>query len=299
MQRHGVSSKCRRQVPESLAHATFRKSDILPMTPWSEADWSFFYSRIYHRTGLWFGDYTQEQLQRRIRQCVEDRYKMPTLRRFLAKSGRHDLELSRFVDRMLINVTQLYRDPEVWSDLTKYLRKAGLPSEELRVLSAGSSTGAEAYTILLSAISSRRWGADKIHVRGIDMDQMAVSEAGRGCYASYDTLKVPHDILADHFIEDSGIFEVNNSLRGRVSFEHGNLFTADLGRNDIVACRNVVIYLNARARESLVRRLVDSLEVGGLYICGSTENPLRDDKRLKHLDQGMYSSGKILTKVSE
>ena len=120
----------------------------------SNEQWLAFYNAFKRRTGLDLNYYKQDQLRRRILSMMESRG-CKTLDEFWTKLASSDKDLRWFQDKLAINVSELFRNPEKWVEL----RERVLPdllsrSRTLKCWSAGCSYGAEAYSL---AITLDRW----------------------------------------------------------------------------------------------------------------------------------------------
>jgi chemotaxis protein methyltransferase CheR len=178
-------------------------------------------------------------------------------------------ELDAFLDRVTINVSHLWRHEEQWEALrTDILAGAG----RIRAWSAGSSYGAEAYT--LAAICMEAAPEASISITGTDLDRRMVARARTGLFTAEDARVAPPALLRKHFgpTEDGG-WRASAALRGIVRFEQGDLLRMPIPREryDLVMCRNTVIYFTEEVRDALHRRLVGSLAPGGHLVVGTSE----------------------------
>src|SRR4051794_3802200 len=130
--------------------------------------------------------YKREQMERRVRAFAERRGEgfaaLGTYARALATDGA---ELDAFLDRVTINVSQLWRHPEQW----RALQAAILPAiaaerGRVRAWSAGCSYGAEAYT--LAAVCAEAIPATRVSIQGTDLDRRMVARAQQGRFSAAD-----------------------------------------------------------------------------------------------------------------
>ena len=116
-------------------------------------------------------------------------------------------------------------------------------------------------------------------VLGTDVDPSALADAERGRYGPDALEEVPDDVVHRYFRLPGadGLRSLREHARAGVSFRHHDLVAADrppLGRTfDLVACRNVLIYLAPPARIGVQRLLRDALAPGGLLWLGEVEWP--------------------------
>jgi chemotaxis protein methyltransferase CheR len=220
--------------------------------------------------GLDLLQYKRGQMERRLRSFAQ-RLGMASLADYLLVLQRDAVELDRFLDRVTINVSQLWRNPEQWvtlgAEIVPVLAKQG----RIRIWSAGCSYGAECYTI--AAVCLERAPGVKVEVKGTDIDPRMLERAKAGVFSQDDVRTVPPASLARWFQESEAGWEAKRELREVVSFERGDLLEMPVpaGSYDLVFCRNVVIYFNEDVRDLLHQRLADSLRPGGFLVVGSTE----------------------------
>jgi chemotaxis protein methyltransferase CheR len=220
--------------------------------------------------------YKRGQMERRIRSFVAARGDDPDLLAYCQKLSTDKDELNRFLDRVTINVSQLWRNPEQWETLEARIlpdleRTAPTHPARVRCWSAGSSYGAEAYT--LAAIARRAVPRAQVSILGTDIDARMVERARTGVFTADDARDAPTATLASHFEMVDGRWHASADLKKVVRFEQGDLLRVDppAGSYDLVLCRNTVIYFNEDVRDALHGRLATSLRVGGRLVVGATE----------------------------
>jgi chemotaxis protein methyltransferase CheR len=218
--------------------------------------------------------YKRGQMERRIRSFVGTRGGEDLLV-YATRLQTDTEELSKFLDRVTINVSQLWRNPEQWETLEARILPdlAGTPAtpNRVRCWSAGSSYGAEAYT--LAAIARRAIPRAQVSILGTDIDPRMVERARTGVFTVEDARDAPTATLASHFEMVDGTWHASPELKKLVRFEQGDLLRVQpaAGSYDLVLCRNTVIYFNEDVRDALHGRLAASLRAGGRLVVGATE----------------------------
>jgi len=214
--------------------------------------------------------YKRGQMERRVRSFAERRghADLATYLRLLAGDGAARDE---FLDRVTINVSNLWRNPEQWERLRHDVVPALAAHGTLRAWSAGCSYGAEAYT--LAAVCRLAAPTAYTSILGTDIDRRAIERAERGEFDAEDVRDAPPNALARFFLAAGERWRPSAELRGLVSFEVGDLLTLrpPAGAYDLVLCRNTVIYFNEDVRDALHARLADALRPGGVLVVGATE----------------------------
>jgi len=228
-----------------------------------------FCSGLRRLTGVDLTSYKRPQMERRIRTYV-DRKAAPTLAAFLRHIQTSPGDLDDFLDRITINVSELYRNPEQYELLrTKVLPELRPAPTGLRVWSAGCSYGAEAYTL---ATLLRDEGVTRFEVLGTDLDRRVLERAARGWFSDGDMRSVPARVRDRHFEARDGGFRAGDPLRGHLRFQTQDLLKDRYTSGwDLVLCRNVVIYFTDGARDQVHRNIATALRPGGYLMVGATE----------------------------
>ena len=142
----------------------------------------------------------------------------------------------------------------------------------MRAWSAGSSYGAEAFT--LAAVCKEAVPRATVSIVGTDLDRRMVARARTGEFSAEDARTAPAALLHRHFEPlEGGAWRASRELRTMVRFEQGDLLRMPVppGRYDLVMCRNTVIYFTEDVRDALHRRLVEALAPGGYLVVGTSE----------------------------
>jgi chemotaxis protein methyltransferase CheR len=234
-------------------------------------DYVDFCDGIRRLTQIDLSQYKRGQMERRIRS-------------FAGRSGIADLDeyitilradkgkLDEFLDRMTINVSQLWRNPEQWTMLATKVLPELAERKRVRAWSAGSSYGAEAYTLAAVCREVTPAGT-KIDIRGTDIDRRVVMRARDGEFDAEDARSAPKKALERWFEPYKDAWRAKRELKAITTFDVGDLLRIrpPVGQFDLVLCRNTVIYFNEEVRDALHGRLAESLRTGGYLMVGSTE----------------------------
>jgi len=234
-----------------------------------QSDWDQFYAHLKQKTGLNLHDYKQQQMQRRILSMLEAR-EATDLTTFWKSLTADPKGIEWFLDKMAINTSELYRNPEKWVEMRSTILPSLLQGKKsLKCWSAGCSIGAEAYT-LASILDAYFPGTHTILCS--DIDKAALAQARSGRYGQFEMKCVPDDIRKKYFSEQDGQFEAKPSLKKYLKFEECNLLNDRFQTGfDLIMCRNVVIYFTEEAKNVLYERFNESLNPGGVLFVGCTE----------------------------
>jgi chemotaxis protein methyltransferase CheR len=233
-------------------------------------DFASFCQAVSRLTGLDLSQYKRQQMERRVRTFAERRgeHDLSSYGRRLAADRE---ELDAFLDRVTINVSQLWRNPEQWRVLGRDLLPVLAAGGRLRAWSAGSSYGAEAFT--LAAVAHEALPGARVDIKGTDIDRRMVERARRGWFSAEDARDAPADALARWFAPADGGWQAGPELLRSVRFETGDLLKLrpPADHFDLVLCRNTVIYFTDDVRDALHARLARALRPGGVLLVGATE----------------------------
>jgi chemotaxis protein methyltransferase CheR len=222
--------------------------------------------------GVDLTQYKRPQMERRVRTWAERRG-TPDLAEYGTRLRREPEELDAFLDRVTINVSHLWRHEEQF----EVLRRAILPDlaergGRARMWSAGSSYGAEAYT--MAAVCREVAPGLRVEIDGTDLDKRMVARAKEGRFSAEDARTSPRQLLERHFtpLPDGG-WEARQELKRMLRFQTGDLLRMPVprGRYDVIFCRNTVIYFTEAVRDALHARLVTALAPGGYLVVGTSE----------------------------
>jgi chemotaxis protein methyltransferase CheR len=238
-------------------------------------DYVDFCEGVREVTGMDLASYKRPQMERRIRAFAQAQHGVE-LPEYLGELRRSPDARERFLDRMTINVSELFRNPEQYEQLrARALAPLRGVERTVRLWSAGCSYGAEAYTLACLALDELGRGAP-CEVVGSDIDRRMLARAVQGRFGPEDARSVPAATLRLHFRRVDDGYEASPELRARCRFVHQDLLRSSPGGGwDVIACRNVVIYLTESTRDQVHASLAQALRPGGHLMVGATERVAR------------------------
>jgi two-component system, chemotaxis family, CheB/CheR fusion protein len=234
---------------------------------------------IRDRSGIDFGAYKPATIVRRL-QARMRATGSATVADYAALVDRDPAEYDRLVGSMLIKVTGFLRDAKVWDllraeVLPSLLETARLEHRELRVWSAGCSTGEEAYSLAMIIAETQRDDPRRVEVRifATDVDPVAIAFARRGIYPPGALSDVPAELRSRYFLRSGASFEVGRPLRAEVIFgEHDLSARVPFPRIDLLLCRNVLIYFTPALQRVALETFAFSLRTDGRLVLGQSES---------------------------
>lgn len=230
-----------------------------------------FMENVYRVSKIDLRKYKRPQMQRRLT-ALRDKLGYKDFASYFAALIKDERLFDEFLDRMTINVSEFFRNPNRWEVvqhkvLPEFLQK----SRRVKVWSAACSTGEEPYT--LAMILNQFLPLSEVKVVATDLDENAIAKAKRGVYHQRSLQFVPKGFVEKYFDKlDGQMYAVKEELKRCVTFKKQNLledaFDADF---DLIVCRNVIIYFTEEAKEKLYQKFSDALRPGGVLFVGSTE----------------------------
>lgn len=222
---------------------------------------------IEQKLNVSLDSYRESYLKRRIDSRLRFN-KVENYSDYMKVLERDQNECRKLEVALTINVTEFFRDPRVWEALADVAGSLVRSKGIVRTLSAGCSTGEEAYSmaILLKEAAEREQRACYLRVYGVDIDRDAVEVAKKGVYKKIDG-------HGQWFSESPEGYVVKDEIKTLVKFECGDITKPmKYGLMDVVLCRNVLIYMDAPAHEAIIKNLCASLCDGGYLVLGMTES---------------------------
>lgn len=185
----------------------------------------------------------------------------------------NDKNLSKkFLDHLTINVSEFFRNKELFLDLEKRIKDTLKPEQNtLKIWSAACSIGAEPYT--LAIIMDRLTPNKKHNILATDIDLTILEVAKKGIYSKNEVKNVDEALLKKYFIQQEDKYQIIDDIKSRVTFKRHDLILDKYETNfDLIVCRNVVIYFTQETKNQIYRKFYEALKPGGLLFVGATES---------------------------
>jgi chemotaxis protein methyltransferase CheR len=229
------------------------------------------------------------RLERRLRHHGLTRY--GDYFKLLGAPGQ-EAETTLAIDFLTTNETYFFREPQHFD----FLRHQVLPqhprTQPLRIWSAASSSGEEAYSIAITV--AEHFSEDNWEVVGTDISTRVLETAAHGLYPLPAADKIAPSLLKKYCLkgrdEYEGYFLVSKAVRSHVQFRYANLMEAmpDLGRFDVIFLRNVMIYFDVSTKQRLVAKALELLKPGGYFIVSHSETLNGINAQLKIVKPSVY-----------
>ncbi len=236
---------------------------------------------IYREAGIKLNDLKKVLMQSRLIKRLRD-LKLDTF------SDYHDYLLSHydeekinFINAITTNKTDFFRESDHFEYMKKVIRpgidKKGL--REIRVWSAGCSTGEEPYTIAMTIFDYYgRRQMPELLLLATDIDTQVLQKGITGTYSAERLSTVDEEFIKTYFDSDGGDpcnYTVKDFVKSKIYFRRLNLLLDDYPMKkqfDIIFCRNVIIYFDRETQAKLFNNFHRYLKDDGYMLIGHSEN---------------------------
>lgn len=241
---------------------------------------------IYQQTGIMFQDTKKYLLEGRLSKRLQV-LNLPDYESYyqLLRFGtRRAEEMKYLYDAVTINETFFFRNEPQFEAFEHTLvpqlitAKRSLGKTMLRIWSAASSSGEEAYTLAMIYLERLKpaFPGLEIEIIGTDINSSVLETARQGIYREYSIRNTPKYFLEKYFKAEDSRYIINDSVKRLVKFQHMNLYDRPrmrmMSRFDLIFCANVLIYFDAKSKIQVVSDLYDALNPGAFLFIGYAES---------------------------
>ena len=210
---------------------------------------------------------------------------------YLARARSSSREMEALIEAVVVPETSFFRDAGPFDFLCRYVRDEWVPgrgTEPLRILSAPCSSGEEPYSIAM-VLQEAGLKPDRYGIDALDISRALLRKAERAAYTPHSFRGVPESIRDRYFVPVERQYVLKDTVRCGVRFVHGNLLDESVlaGKQpyDIIFCRNLLIYLGARARARMVKTIERLMMPNGLLFVGHAETSCFPAAKFAPLDR--------------
>lgn len=212
----------------------------------------------------------------------------------LLQHGASERLEARVVDAMATHETRFFREPPMFQALTEHvlptLFAARQTGRQLRIWSAGCSTGQEPYSVAMTLGEHRPAdGAWDISILATDLSEQAVDRVKSASYRQAEVDRgMPDRYRQKYLTREGDQWIVGRELRSMVTARTLNLAAPwpALPTMDIVLLRNVLMYLSSSTKRIILQRLCSTLAPDGYLFLGSSESSAHLDPRWEPMRLG-------------
>ena len=217
------------------------------------------------------------------------------LQHVFADSSRR--EVTVLLDKLTTNHTFFMRENEHFyffrDQVLPYLRET-VRNRDLRIWSAGCSTGQEPYTLAMIAAEffgdeRKAWDAK---ILATDISSNVLQTAVQGCYPADMLRDVPPSWKLNYFRKvDKENFQVADEIKKEVIFRRLNLIGGEFPfrkKFHVIFCRNVMIYFEQPVKMKLINDFYEMTEPGGYLFIGLSEGLGRSETDYQSVKPAIY-----------
>ena len=255
--------------------------------------------------------FLQDRLLRRLKECRVDSF-YGYYRLLISQEGKG--ELAKLLENLTVNETSFFRHKAQLDLFQKFVLEELLKQKQarreysVRVWSAGCSTGQEAYTLAMliadglayyylrtslpvelplpKPLVAPPW---RVEVLASDISYSVLRAGQEGSYGESQMASVDYSFRLGYFDKMGDRYAVKKTLKDLVHFDFHNLKTEYLPqRNDVIFCRNVMMYFDEAEQKRLVEKFYRCLNPGGHLFVGHAESllGLTDKFQMIHRNSG-------------
>ncbi len=210
------------------------------------------------------------------------------LEAYITLASTSAAEFQELIEHVVVAESWFFRGDPLFDDLAQRVRaRAGATGRTMRILSVGCSTGEEPYSL---AIALMEQGAKKNHwtIDGVDVSERHLAAARAGRYGELSFRQTAPELRARYFEPAGRKWQLRADVLAAVRLRLGNvvapMFLQCEAPYDLILCRNLFIYLHAKARQRALANLDRLLALAGLLCLGHAEPLEPDEKPFEHLE---------------
>lgn len=267
----------------------------------SDAEMRLLQTLVYQECGMYFDarrtHFLQDRLQRRLRETRMDSF-YSYYRLLISPQGRQ--ELTNLLQNLTINETSFFRNKAQLDLFHKHIlddiirNKQQESRFQIRIWSAGCSTGQEPYTIAmliadalayhqlrLPPTEDATWPKPlvptpwRVEIPASDINYSVLRAGQEGIYNEHQMSSVDYAYRLRYFDKVGDRYAVKKAIKELVHFDFHNLKTEFLPQsNDVIFCRNVMMYFDEAEQRRLIEKFYRCLTPGGYLLVGHAESLL-------------------------
>ena len=243
----------------------------------TDSEFNSFRTFIYDQSGINLSDEKKTLVTSRLSKRLRH-YSLDTFEQYfdLMIASVQSGERQVVIDLLTTNETYFFREPKHFAFLEREVLPQWKGGKTLRVWSAASSTGEEAYSIAMlldDMLGNHPW-----EIFGSDISSRVIKTAKKGHYQQSRIDGIPTEFLHKYCLkgvdEQEGTLLIDKKIRQKVSFSSVNLKNplGNVGSFDIIFLRNVLIYFDMETKRKIIRQLVEKMKPDGYLFIGHSES---------------------------
>lgn len=245
----------------------------------SELEFAALRDLIKERFGLWYDDQKRFLLLSRLSTRLAKRgfETYGAYVQFLRSDPRREEEWTDLASVLSNNETYFFRERAQLKALVGSILDELLAREHrIRLWSAASSSGEEAYSLAMTLLESGKVLDSQIAIRATDISSRVLDLAEKGFYRALSFRATEPAMIQKWFHPQGDGFVIDERVKRLVQFGHLNLLDAARvaaeGPFDAIFCRNVLIYFEKATQKQVVESFAKALRPGGYLFLGHAES---------------------------
>ena len=210
-------------------------------------------------------------------------------------------------DAMTTNETFFFRDKlpfdQFRSDVLPALSKSR--SGDIKIWCAACSTGQEPYSLaMIMDEVAGLYPRMKLDILATDISNRCLEKAQAGLYTQFEVQRgLPITTMVKHFEKVDEMWRISPKIRAAVRYKAFNLLDdlRNIGRQDVIYCRNVLIYFDLDAKRKVLEQMATILPDDGFLFLGAAETVLGITDAFKPMPgmRGLYIKNSAAASVSK
>ncbi len=246
---------------------------------------------LHKQTGCDFQQYKMPTILRRLSRRLAF-LKISSVEDYLSYITENTNEGKIFCKDLLIGVTKFFRDKDAFDSLREKVLIPLIDSkhdfETIKVWVSACSTGEEVYSIaiLLNELIRKRNRNLEVKIFGTDLDMSHIEKASKAEYPEFIDKEVPVEFLSRYFIKRENVYVVIPEIRKQVVFaKHNLIIDPPFIKNDLISCRNMLIYVNTQLQKGILSKFSFGLNKNGYLFLGPSESIATNKDAFAELDR--------------
>lgn len=268
-------------------------------TPMSAQSYAFLQSYILRHSGIVLDEGKRYLVEARLMPIIraENIISLDSLCQRVAANTSPTLN-KQVIEAMTTNETLFFRDPgmfealktsivpKLFDSLNNSLKDSLKARRKVRIWSAASSTGQEAYSLAMLLLEAGIT-ASQVEIVGTDLAEAVLERARTGRYVQFEVSRgLPLKYLSKYFTKSGMDWQLSGEVLSMVRFQQMDLRGSyhAIGDCDLILCRNVLIYFSVETKRSILASIRERLVPGGLLVLGCAESVIGiDDAFERHV----------------
>ncbi len=248
------------------------------------------YDFVYREFKIKLDAYKEVQMHRRIEFFIS-KTEAKDVKEFIELCKRNSALKNQFLDLITINVTEFFRNPEIFLQIKDIFRNTLPERDTYMIWSSACSNGSEPYSVAMILNDAEIYNYKII---ATDIDKNMLDYARRGIYKEDEINEVPSYYLSKYFEKFGDEYRIKNSIKSDVMFRKHDLILDEFPIGlDFILCRNVIIYFKKEEKMKIHSRFYDSLNNEGVVFIGATEN-IYDYNQIGFIKLGTFFYQKVV-----